>query len=199
MTSWRRALLLAFVIGCGGGESETHSVIQGSETLKLSESEIRSRLASRSLSETAVIFSNNTWVVLRDHPMFREELAAVAKDAAIKRVMHINGENPGERIDVRQHLVPGKTVIFDFYSIYCPPCMAIAPLLNKLAESKPDMVVRKIDINRGHVRGIDWRSPVVNQYGINAVPYFQIFDGDGKLVASGEEASDMVEGWISGI
>lgn len=98
----------------------------------------------------------------------------------------------GEKVDIKEYLVDGKTVIFDFTSRYCPPCEAIAPYLHKLHAKVDDIVVVEVDINRPDVRGIDWRSPVAQQYGMRSIPHFKIFDGAGKLVAEGESAYKQV-------
>ena len=50
-----------------------------------------------------------------------------------------------------------------------------------LAEKNPNVTVLKIDIQESD-------SPVARQYRIENIPYFRIFDGDGKEIARGEEA-----------
>jgi thiol-disulfide isomerase/thioredoxin len=102
----------------------------------------------------------------------------------------------GEKVDILEHLVDGKTVIFDFTSRFCPPCEAIAPYLHKLHANRDDIVVVEVDINREGVRGIDWQSPVAQQYGMNSIPHFKVYGPDGKLVAEGTEARALVIGWI---
>ncbi|GEM_PF-728951 len=98
----------------------------------------------------------------------------------------------GEEITLTRFLVSGQTMIFDFYSDYCPPCRQISPLLARLDQQRGDLSVVKVNINRPGVTGIDWESPVVQQYGINAVPYFIVYGPDGQLMAQGKEAYSMV-------
>jgi thiol-disulfide isomerase/thioredoxin len=102
----------------------------------------------------------------------------------------------GEEVDIHDYLVAGKTVIFDFTSRFCGPCEAIAPYLHKLNASRDDIVVVEVDINRKDFRGIDWRSPVATQYGMNSVPFFKVYGPDKKLVAEGDEARELVIGWL---
>jgi thiol-disulfide isomerase/thioredoxin len=102
----------------------------------------------------------------------------------------------GQKVDLADHVVPGKTTVFDFTSKYCGPCQAIAPRLDALHERRDDIVVVAVDINRPDVRGIDWRSPVARQYAIDSVPQFKIYGPDGKLQAEGDEAAEMVFGWL---
>ena len=104
----------------------------------------------------------------------------------------INKGTEGQKLELADHLVPGKTNIIDFYSEFCPPCKAVAPILEKLANKDGDVVVSKIDINRPDTRGIDWNSPVAQQYKLRSIPHFKIYDGEGNLVAEGQEAKNKV-------
>ncbi len=98
----------------------------------------------------------------------------------------------GAEVNLTDHLVSGKTVIFDFFSEFCPPCRKISPLLAKLDEKRDDLVVVKIDINRKGVTGIDWGSPIARQYNLQSIPHFKIFSPEGKLVAENEAAFNQV-------
>lgn len=90
----------------------------------------------------------------------------------------------GEKVNITDYLVPGKTVIFDFYSDYCGPCVQVAPMLEKLHQSRADVVVVKVDINRpGGPKTIDWHSPVAQQYRLQSIPHFKVYGPDGKLKA----------------
>lgn len=101
---------------------------------------------------------------------------------------HPKGAEPlriaqGERVELTDYLVPGKTVIFDFTSKYCPPCRAYDEPLHQLHQKRDDIVVVKVDINRPDVTRIDWKSPVAQQYGLQSIPQFKVYGPDGKLVA----------------
>jgi len=99
-----------------------------------------------------------------------------------------NSDNPGEELDISEYLTKGKINIVDFYSEYCPPCRRISPLLSKMDKKRDDVVVVKLDINRPGISGIDWRSPLARQYGLNSIPHFKIFDEKGNKIAEGREA-----------
>lgn len=103
----------------------------------------------------------------------------------------------GEEVRLEDHLVPGKITIFDFYSMYCPPCNAIAPKLAQLQSRRDDIAVVRVNINRPGVRGIDWQSPVARQYDLHSIPSFIIYDADGRRMAEGTDARALVQGWIS--
>ena len=106
----------------------------------------------------------------------------------------------GQEINLADYLLPGKTTVFDFTSKYCPPCVAIAPDLEKLHAKRDDIVVVFVDINRPETKGIDWKSPVAQQHGMRSIPHFKIFGPDGKLVAEDApkdaKARQMVTKWF---
>jgi len=123
-------------------------------------------------------------------------LALISSGAWAGAVADVNPNTPGEPLDIKSLLVKGKTTVIDFYSAFCPPCVRLAPLMAKLAKKRPDLAIKKVDINRPGVNGIDWRSPLAQQYGIRQVPFFMIFNPQGKLVAQGGGATETVGGWL---
>lgn len=105
----------------------------------------------------------------------------------------VNQNAPGESTDVKRSLVYGKYTVIDFTSEYCGPCMQMRPYLQELGKSRADIVVRSFDINRMGVEGIDWKSPLAKRYKINSVPFLQIYDAKGKLIADGTAATAQVQ------
>lgn len=106
----------------------------------------------------------------------------------------------GQEIALADYLVPGKTTVFDFTSKYCPPCVAIAPDLEKLHAKRDDIVVVFVDINRPETKGIDWKSPVAVQHGMRSIPHFKVYGPDGKIIAEDTpkvaKARQMVTQWF---
>ena len=99
----------------------------------------------------------------------------------------------GKEIDLAKELVPGKINIVDFSSEYCPPCRALQPLLEGLADRREnDLFLIRVDINRPDVRGIDWNSPTARQFNLQSIPHLRIYGPDGKLQADGDEARTKV-------
>ena len=89
----------------------------------------------------------------------------------------------GEKVDVATHLAAGKHTVVDFYAAWCPPCRLMGPALERLAADEPDrFAVRKVDV-------VDWTMPVVNQYGIEALPHLMLFDPSGKKIAEGDDVA----------
>ena len=123
-------------------------------------------------------------------------LALFSSGAWAESLLDANPNNPGQTLDVKSVLVKGKTTLIDFHSPFCPPCVRLAPLLAQLAAKRPDLAVKKVNINRPGVQGIDWRSPLAQPYQIRQVPYFMIFDPQGQPVAQGREAAETVGGWL---
>ena len=107
-----------------------------------------------------------------------------------------NSDNPGQTLEINSLVVKGKTTVIDFYSPFCHPCVRLAPLMAKLAEKRPDLAIKKVNINRPGVNGIDWRSPLAQQHQIRQVPFFMIFNPQGQPVAQGREAVETVGGWL---
>lgn len=90
----------------------------------------------------------------------------------------------GEEVDLAEHAVPGKVTVFDFYAVWCPPCRALSPALERLAARNPQrLAIRKVDI-------VDWTMPVAEQHGIEELPFLVLFDEQGRRVADGEAVFD---------
>jgi thiol-disulfide isomerase/thioredoxin len=113
-----------------------------------------------------------------------------AEPPAVQTISH------GQEVEIADYAVKGKTTIFDFYSEYCPPCTAFAPVLEELAESREDIALVVVDINRPGRFGIDWGSPVARQYGLESIPHLRVFDANGEEQARGEEARALVLEWV---
>lgn len=104
----------------------------------------------------------------------------------------------GDPVDLTEHLVQGQINVFDFYSEFCPPCRRIAPHLRQMDIERSDITVTKVDINRPGVKGIDWQSPVARQFKLQSIPYFRVYDAQGRLLAEGRQAYELVVGYIQG-
>jgi thiol-disulfide isomerase/thioredoxin len=113
-----------------------------------------------------------------------------------KGVIEANQGQEGECFDIKSLPASGKFTLIDFFSPYCPPCVHLAPILENLAQKRPDLKIVKLNINRPQVKGIDWKSPLAQQYNIKSVPYFMVFDQHKKLVAQGKEAFQILARWV---
>jgi thiol-disulfide isomerase/thioredoxin len=98
--------------------------------------------------------------------------AAAAADVALI--------SQGRRVELEDHLVSGKLVLFDFYADWCAPCRILEPHLDRVAELHPEtLAVRKIDV-------VEWESPVARQYEIGVLPHLILFGTGGELLAEGD-------------
>ncbi len=65
-------------------------------------------------------------------------------------------------------------VLVDFWADWCPPCHAIAPIIEKVAEeAKDDVTVYKLDVEANQQTSID--------QSVTALPTIKLFK-DGKVV-----------------
>ena len=116
--------------------------------------------------------------------------------------VHIKGAEPlhiahGQTVSLADYVVPGKTTIFDFTSKYCGPCQAYNEPLAQLHTQRDDIAVVKVDINRPETKGIDWKSPVAQQYRMNSIPHFKVYGPDGKLIVEGRKGRSFVDKLIA--
>jgi len=103
----------------------------------------------------------------------------------------------GAKVTLADNLSAGNITVFDFSSKYCPPCMALSPKLDMLHTKIPNLVVVKVDINRPSIKGIDWKSPVAQQFKLHEIPHIKIYDADGKLVAQSDQAMSLIQSAIN--
>ena len=115
---------------------------------------------------------------------------------AAAQVREGNPNRGGETLDKKNLLDRSRTTAIDFYSPYCYPCVQMAPILEQLAARLPEVQFVRVNINRPEAKGIDWKSPLAQQYRIKSVPYFMVFDPQGNLVAEGSAARKMIQGWL---
>jgi thiol-disulfide isomerase/thioredoxin len=86
----------------------------------------------------------------------------------------------GRRVDIEDHVVPGKLVLFDFFADWCAPCRILEPQIKRLAERFPEqLAVRQVDV-------INWDSPVAQQYRIASLPFLALYGPDGLKLAEGD-------------
>lgn len=102
----------------------------------------------------------------------------------------------GEEVNLADQLVPGIITVFDFYSDFCPPCRALEPHLETLHMKRPDIAVVIVNINRHGVRGIDWGSPVAQEFQLRSIPHLVIYDQGCEVAAEVEAARAKLVEWL---
>lgn len=81
---------------------------------------------------------------------------------------HINNDNFEKEV-----ITSNKIVLVDFFATWCGPCQMLAPVLEKLATSRADFDIAKVDIDESY--------ELAEKYEIEVVPTMVIFK-DGNIV-----------------
>ena len=82
-------------------------------------------------------------------------------------VIHVNETNYQEIAG------SNKTVLLDFFAEWCGPCRMVSPLVDRLAEEHPEIVVAKVNV--------DENRDLAMQYGVMSIPTLVVLK-DGKPV-----------------
>src|SRR5207237_1157659 len=83
----------------------------------------------------------------------------------------------GAQVDIAKYLALGNVTIVDFYADWCGPCKQLSPSLEQMAQTDPEIALRKIDI-------VNWNTPVAKQYNIRSIPQVNVYNRGGNLVGT---------------
>lgn len=93
--------------------------------------------------------------------------------------------SPPSRAPAKGSIKPenGKITIVDFYADWCGPCRHMGPILEKIAEENPNVVVQKVNVDK--------HPDLAREYHANAIPHMIIYDkrgGEVDTVIGADEA-----------
>jgi thiol-disulfide isomerase/thioredoxin len=149
----------------------------------------------KAIAVAALVASAATFVEGAGSPLPTGSAAPARSPAALSGPFVTLGF--GQLTDISKLPVPGKTTVIDFYSEYCGPCHYYSAQLETYVKTHPNVVVRRLDINRKGFVGIDWASPLARQYNLVSIPAFVIYDPKGKIIAKGPDASGVIDEWVT--
>jgi hypothetical protein len=108
-------------------------------------------------------------------------------------IVHNDG---GNQLDLKSTLQEGEVNVLFFYSPAVAECTQMEAPIRKLAKSRPDLIIQRIDIDRPGTTAPDYQSPVALQFAIKKLPNFRIYDSDGDLVTTDASATAIIKQWM---
>ena len=66
-----------------------------------------------------------------------------------------------------------KTVLVDFWASWCGPCRMLSPVVDEVAQERPDVKVCKVNIDEEQALAVE--------YGVMSIPTLMVFQ-NGKVV-----------------
>jgi thioredoxin 1 len=139
----------------------------GQEAFLTQQAELRRKLAEE---------RNRYWTGQEPAKNPQDKLPAPAAVVA-GRGQQVEVISHGAQVDIAQHLALGNVTVVDFYADWCGPCKQLSPSLEQMAQTDPEIALRKIDI-------VNWKTAVARQYHVGPIPQVNIYNRTGRLIGT---------------
>ena len=139
----------------------------GQEAFLTQQAELRRKLAEE---------RNRYWTGQEPAKNPQDKLPAPAAVVA-GRGQQVEVISHGAQVDITRHLALGNVTVVDFYADWCPACKYLSPSLEQMAQTDPDIALRKIDI-------VNWKTAVAKQHNIRSIPQVNIYNRGGQLIGT---------------
>lgn len=83
-------------------------------------------------------------------------------------VINLTADNFDEEV-----LLSDKTVLVDFFAVWCGPCRMVSPVVDEIAEEREDVKVCKVNV--------DEQPGLAERFSVSSIPALMVFK-DGKAV-----------------
>ena len=83
-------------------------------------------------------------------------------------------------IDINKHnfheevMNSNKKILLDFWAPWCAPCRMVVPLVEEIAEERPDIKVGKVNV--------DEQMELANQFGVMSIPTLIVME-NGRILS----------------
>ena len=84
-----------------------------------------------------------------------------------------------------QNAIANGTALVDFYADWCGPCRMVSPIVDEIAEERPDVTVGKVNV--------DDENALAMKYGVMSIPTLIVFNnGKEKARIVGARPKDAI-------